>query len=73
MSVLEKSLKKSGFDLYLVTAKYEICMCGKLCPLIIRSDSVIYSGPNKVKMENIGPKYLWLGQHSMDWTKKEMD
>ena len=39
-------------------------------PPIIGSDSVIYSGPNRVKMENIGPKYPWLGQHSMDWTQK---
>ena len=49
-------------------------VCVKVCASpIIESDSVIYSGPNRVKMENIGPKYRWLGQHSMDWTKKEMD
>ena len=31
----------------------------------------INNGPNRVKVENIGPKYPWLGQHPMNWTKKK--
>jgi len=57
------------FDLFSFGSAEFWCLCGKLCLSIIGSDSVIYSGLNRVEMKNIGPEYPWFGQQPMDWTK----
>ena len=69
--VLEFFGEKREFDPFFLAADFGRCLCESLCPPHSMIGQLINSGPNWVKVENIGPKYPWLGQHPMDWTKKK--
>jgi len=69
--VLEFFGEKREFDLFFFSADFGRCLFESLCPLHLMIEQPINNGSNRVKVENIGPKYPWLGQHPMNWTKKK--